>query len=484
MAEELSPFYREKIVRPNILKNYQRQFPALILLNKAYGQMLTRRGLLAPEDYRKLARGLDQVRRELKETDMDGQKGDLYYNAEAALNRAVGQETARKLHLGRSRADIYAALTRLEIRESLLITLERVHSLEQALLREAAGGLDTIIPFYSYGQPAQPGTWGHYLLALQSRLARDVQRLEAAYANTNQSPLGAAAGIGTSFAIDRQMLCQLLGFDKVMENTLDAVCGVDYLLESEAALALMMSGLSRTAADLFYWAGDEVGILDFDLSIATGSSIMPQKKNPAGIESIRSKSCHAAGLLMDGLMACRGTSLFPVRDNWEMTFLYWENLGEALGALGMLEEALAHSRPREGRACQRAAAGFTGATALAEFLAADRGISFAEAHSVIGAMIRRLMAAGQLSPANMTGQLLREVSLEKLGRPIDISDGDIARALDPRCSLAAKVSGGTPKREDSEALLAGALAGLSRQRAWLSGAREKIQAAYRQVEEY
>ena len=90
MAEELSPFYREKIVRPNILKNYQRQFPALILLNKAYGQMLTRRGLLAPEDYRKLARGLDQVRRELKETDMDGQKGDLYYNAEAALNRAVG----------------------------------------------------------------------------------------------------------------------------------------------------------------------------------------------------------------------------------------------------------------------------------------------------------------------------------------------------------------------------------------------------------
>lgn len=478
----LSDYYGNTVIRPNVVKNYRNQFAELIILNKAYGLMLVKQRLMDKADYDRIAAGLDQVRSSLHESDMDGKKHDLFFNVEQALNQQIGEETACKLHTGRSRNDIYYTITRMEIRKSLWAVMEQVLLLQSALLESAREHTESVLPYYSYGQPAQPGTLAHYYLAVTEGLNRDFTRLKSAYANTNVSVVGSCACIGTSFPVDREMMRDLLGFDSIMENTLDAVAAVDFILEAEAAIAIMMASISKVAADLFFWATDECRIMDFGYEIATGSSIMPQKKNAAGIESIRAKSSHAAGLLVGGLTGSRSTSLFPVRDNFEMTFLYWENVEESIKALGMFRDDLRYMKIRRQTAYERANKGFTGASAMAEYLAQTYGIPFVQTHHVVGGMVKTLMEKDALNVENMTSDLLKDVSKEVLGREIVMSDAEIARLLDPAWGLEAKVTGGTPKKSDALAMLE-RLQGTHRMNGdWLGSAKKTVEDAYARVE--
>lgn len=477
-----STYFAEEIMRPTIIKNHRNQRNELALLNKAYAKMLVRCGLLDEKDRVTIAGGLDRALAALGEDTLDGNMTDLYFSMESALYAQIGEETACRLHLGRSRNDIYCALARMEIRKSIWQLAEHLVSLQHTILDTATKNLRTIIPYYTYGQPAQPGTYAHYLVTLAAMLGRDLDRLQAAYRNTNRSPMGGAASIGTSFGIDKTYMAELLGFDGVIDNSLDAVASFDFLLETEAAVAILMNTASKTASDLFFWATDECRILDCDLSISGGSSIMPQKKNPAGVENVRAKSSHAAGLLAGGLMATKNTSLFPVSDNFETTFLYWEHLDQAAKTLGMLEDALKHSAIRKDIAFRRALDSFTGATALAEALTLRFGIPFVETHHVVGEMVRQLMAKDRLHAAEMTEKLLRAAARTVLGKEIIFSDAEIAEALSPAHGLDAKVTGGTPKVRDTKKLISAGKKHLAGHERRLAAAKQQVWAAYAKID--
>ena len=482
MTTTYSEFFGNRIMLPTIVKNFRNQRTELTLLNKAYGKMLVGCNLLDPRDYTRIAQGLDAVLATLTEDQLNGDMADLYFSMESALHAVIGEETARRLHLGRSRNDVYCALQRMEIRKSIWWIAEQLLVLQRTLLATARAHLRTVIPYYTYGQPAQPGTYAHYLVTLADMLNRDMNRLRAAHANTNRSPMGGAASIGTSFAIDKTAMAAMLGFDGVIDNTLDAVASFDFVLETETTVAILMNTLSRAAADLLFWASDECRLLDCDMAISGGSSIMPQKKNPAGVESVRAKSSHAAGLMLGGIMAMKNTTLFPVSDNFEMMFLYWEHMEQAVRALGMFDDVLHHSTILQETGWNRAHDSFTGATALAEFLTHRFGLSFVETHHVVGCMIRTLMERKALAIRNMTGELLRESALRVLGQPLELATEDISKALSPMQGLEAKVTGGTPSPDDTRILLEATTNRVDDHEQWLAAVRQRVEAAYASID--
>ena len=452
------------------------------LMNKAHGRMLVKQGLLAADDYRKIASGLDTAYRELCEQGLSGGKEDLSSYLTDRMYELIGEETGCRLHLGRSRNDMIFTTVRMEFRKTILELLNGLHDLEQTILETEKENLDTVITYYTYGQPAQPGTYAHYLNMLLNMLTRDFERLQLAYRHTNLSPMGAATGIGTGYPLDRAYTAELLGFDGVVENTMEALSDADYMLEIEAAVAILMSTLSRAAQDLYFWASDECRTLECDSAISGGSSIMPQKRNPEAIEYIRVKSAHPAAALMDGLMLNRNTTLFPSIEVIETEMQHWNNLHEALVSIGEFADVLHHVKVRKEEAYRRATENFSGAATMAEELAQKYGIPFTQTHHVIYAMIHKLIEENRLDVKNMTGELFTQTAQKVLGKAYVISDAEIAAMLDPMHGLEEKKTGGTPKRADMQALVEKNEAALEQQKTWLAAQQEKIARAYAAID--
>ena len=479
----LDPYIVQNIWEPCAKEFYRRQFHEMILMEKAHGIMLARQGLLEAEDYRLLADGLDQVEKTLREEDIHGEYNDLYFNLTRKLYDIVGEEKGCLLHVGRSRNDMECACNRMQIRRELLDLLEQLSEVMETLLDVAEQNVDTVIAFFTFGQPAQPGTYAHYLMLAFDLFARDCTRLRAAYQNTNRSPMGAAAGIGTSFPLDPKLVSELLGFDAVIENSLDAVSSPDYLLEVEADTAIMASNLSKIAQDLFHWASQEYHILDCDGAIATTSSIMPQKKNPTCFERMRAQSGRAAGMLAEAMALSRNTTLFPSMEaTIDMFYVFGFAMEETRKALGLLQVGLRHSQIRRDVARTFARDSFTGATAMAEYLSQTYQIPFAETHRILHGMIDRLTAEkGGARIRDLTGALLAEVTGELLDKPIVMTDVEVQHLLEPEFCLEQKLTGGTPKYRDTIQLIEKNRAVLHDLRAWLKETEGRIQSAYAQV---
>lgn len=433
----------KQLFKPIISQQYKDQFLDLIWLNQAYGKMLVRQDLLRESDFQVIEQGLTKVARELRETDLEPERIDLYNNVMTRLSQEVGEETAQLLHLGRSRNDIGATCRRMQIRREILKVVELLDHTMDVILRAAEENLDTVMTFYTYGQPSQPGTYAHYLLAVWDSFARDHDRFVHAYDTTNCCPLGAAAGTGTSYPIDRQYLADLLGFDSVIDNSLDAVSGTDYLLELEMALTLMMTKISQIAQDFIFWSSEENHILEFENSVVTGSSIMPQKQNPICLEHMRALSAKASSTLLYGIDMCRNTSWFPSSDTYLYQPLdYSRTIPEVLKALELLQLVLTKSHIRRERALYLTQTNQSGATALAEYLAQTNGITFTEGHHLAGQLIRGNAAADGINLSS------------------------IEAAMDPIEGLKRKQSGGTPRREDTAAMLSRSKKILDDQRKW------------------
>lgn len=468
-----------KLADQEAKKTYRGCFQNLIRLEQAYGAMLTKQQLLERDDYRKILNGLSQTAETLRESDIDGSRGDLYYNVTSRLYEIVGEETGRLLHMGRSRNDIYAVCHRMELRQSLWLLSESVLSLMCVLLEKAEQSAEIIIPYFTYGQPAQPGTWAHYLMALFELLVRDMQRLQHAYVHVNRSPMGAAAGIGSCFPLDPEYFAVLLGFDGVIQNTLDAISGSDFVLETEAAIAILMTDINKAAQDLFSWASCEHQILYCDDSIIEGSSIMPQKRNPVAIECAKAKSAQAMGLFQTSLLLGRGTSLFPsYENNVELFQVYWEYFSDAVQATDLLRTVLEHSQIQVERACQYARSSFTGAASMAENLSCRFRIPFTVAHEISSVLIKRYVKAQTLSEEISLDVLLKTCSEELCGRPIFMDQAEIIQLLEPVFCLESKVTGGTPKKTDTQQLIQRNRDVYAEFSEWLNAARMKVDLAY------
>jgi argininosuccinate lyase len=413
----------------------RRLWPHDIVGSVAWARALARAGLLTDAERDRIVDGLAAVRAELEAGTFPfrPELEDIHMNVERRLLELVG-EVGGKLHTGRSRNDQVALDERLYLRDAVGRTDAGLRAVQQALLDRAAETVETPMPGYTHMQRAQPIVLAHHLLAYVFMLQRDRERFADAGARADVMPLGAAALAGAAFPIDREALARDLGFRAVSPNSLDAVSDRDYVLEYLAAAAIAGMHVSRLAADLALWATAEFGFVELADAFATGSSIMPQKKNPDVAELIRGKSGRLYGNLMAVLTAMKGLPLAYNSDMQEDKEPLFDSVDTLEAVTGVLPPMLASLTFRTDR--MRAAAGehFATATDLADYLV-RQGLPFRDGHEVVGKVVRYALERGVT---------LADLGLDELRRFSDRFGADVHHALTVEASLRARaVVGGT-----------------------------------------
>jgi argininosuccinate lyase len=403
--------------------------------SRAWARALARAGLLTDAERDAILKGLDAIDREIADGTFPfrPELEDIHMNVERRLGELVGP-AGGKLHTGRSRNDQIALDERLYLRDVIGRLDHGLRDTQAALVERAAATVDAPMPGYTHLQRAQPIVLGHHLLAYVFMLQRDRERFRACRARADVMPLGSGALAGAGFAIDREALARELGFTAVSANSLDAVSDRDYVLEFLAAAAITGVHLSRLAADLTLWATAEFGFVEFADAFATGSSIMPQKKNPDVAELIRGKSGRLAGNLVAVLTTMKGLPLAYNSDMQEDKEPLFDSADTLEAILTVLPPLLGSLTFRTERMRQAAGEHFATATDLADYLV-RRGVAFREAHEIVGRVVRHALE---------TGKTLTALSLDELRPFSDRFAADVAAALTVEASLRARaVSGGT-----------------------------------------
>ncbi len=351
----------------------------------AHATMLAETGILTANDRDDILRGLEQVRAEIDANTFNFSRAleDIHMNVESRLRELIG-DAAGRLHTARSRNDQVATDFRLYVRDVIDTFVAQIKALQIALVERADEEAETIMPGFTHLQSAQPVTFGHHLLDYVEMLGRDAGRFGDARARLNENPLGSAALAGTPYPIDRQMTAEALGFDRPTANSLDAVADRDFVLETLSAASITAMHLSRFAEEMVIWSSAQFGFIRLSDKFSTGSSIMPQKRNPDAAELVRAKIGRIFGALTSLLVVMKGLPLAYSKDmqeDKEVAFDAFDSLSLALAAMtGMVGDLTAN---RE-RMRASAAAGFSTATDLADWLVREANIPFRDAHHITG----------------------------------------------------------------------------------------------------
>ena len=357
--------------------------------SRAHAAMLAAQGIISSKDAETIREGLLTILSEIESGTFEFSTAleDIHMNIEARLKTLIG-EPAGRLHTARSRNDQVATDFRLWVRDQMDAAIEGLQALIRAALAQAEAGADWVMPGFTHLQTAQPVTWGHHMMAYVEMFARDLSRFQDARARMNECPLGAAALAGTSFPIDRHMTAEALGFDRPMANSLDAVSDRDFALDYLGAAAICSMHLSRLAEELVIWSSAQFRFVTLSDRFSTGSSIMPQKKNPDAAELIRAKIGRIMGANVALMTVMKGLPLAYSKDmqeDKEQVFDAADNLMIAMAAMaGMLGDMSANKDALE----RAAASGFSTATDLADWLVRELGLPFREAHHVTGALVK------------------------------------------------------------------------------------------------
>ncbi len=415
-----------------------------VLGSIAHAEMLGKCRIISPAQRRALVKGLARILRavEAGRWRPDPRAEDIHTQIQQWLARLVGP-VARTLHTARSRNDQVSLDLRLYCREAVAELSAAIRELQRVLVRFAAAHRGVVIPGYTHLQRAQPVLLAHHLLAHVEMLERDHERLQDARKRIDVLPLGAGALGGTSLAIDRRDVAKRLGFPRVAENSIDAVSDRDFALELLSALAILGVHLSRLAEDGVLWTTEEFGILALDDAVATGSSLMPQKKNPDVFELVRGQAGIVIGELTALLTVLKGLPLSYNRDlQWDKRCLFGA-VEASRDALAVLALVLCHARVRTARLPALLASDALCATDLAEHLV-ERGVAFADAHALIGKVV---------AYAEQRGKRLRDLSMDELHRFSGRFDRQALARLDPERSVERKRSlGSTSPAEVARAL--------------------------------
>ena len=354
----------------------------------AHAAMLCKIGILSDQELTDIRRGLTQIQGEIKRGEFvwSIKQEDVHMNIEARLTDLIGV-AGKKLHTGRSRNDQVATDIRLYLRDEIATILNQLGRLQSALLDKAEQEVDTIMPGFTHLQVAQPVTFGHHLMAWFEMLARDKERFEDCVKRLNVMPLGAAALAGTSYPIDRFMTAELLGFSRPSNNSLDSVSDRDFAIEFAAAGSLLMMHLSRFSEELVLWASAQFDFIDIPDAFCTGSSIMPQKKNPDVPELVRGKSGRVTGHLMSLLMLMKSQPLAYNKDNQEDKEPLFDTADTLINCLRAFADMIPLVKAKRDNMYQSAKRGFATATDLADYLV-RKGMAFRDAHEVVGLAVR------------------------------------------------------------------------------------------------
>jgi argininosuccinate lyase len=372
----------------------------------AHAAMLAHVGIITAEDEAAIRNGLGKIAARIEAGDFpfDDALEDIHMNIEARLTETIG-EAGKRLHTGRSRNDQVALDVRLWVRDAIDGLSGQITDVMRALVARAEEHAGSVMPGFTHLQPAQPVTFGHHMLAYVEMLSRDLSRLADCRARLNESPLGAAALAGTGFAIDRHMTAKALGFDRPMRNSLDAVASRDFAAEFLFCCAMCNTHLSRLAEEIVIWTNPYFGFVKLSDAFTTGSSIMPQKRNPDSAELVRGKTGRVIGALMGLMTVMKGLALTYFKDmqeDKEGIFDAAETLTLSLAATaGMVRDM----KPQTERLAAAAGAGFSTATDLADWLVRSLKMPFRDAHHVTGTLVARAEARG----VDLSGLTLAEM---------------------------------------------------------------------------
>ena len=362
----------------------------------AHARMMAAVGVLAPDDLGAIERGMDTIRGEIArgEFPWSSDLEDVHFNIEKRLTVLVG-EAGKRLHTGRSRNDQIATDLRLWLRGAIDALVEGLAGLRRGFIDLALLHADTIMPGYTHLQVAQPVTFGHHLLAYEAMFARDAERLRDCRRRVNRLPLGSAALAGTSFPIDRARVAKELGFDALCTNSLDAVSDRDFAIEFTAAAALAMTHVSRFAEELTWWTNPRFAFVSLADRFCTGSSIMPQKKNPDVAELARGKTGRVNGHLVALLTVMKGQPLAYNRDNQEDKEPLFDTVDTLADTLAIIADLVANGITVEkSRMREAAAEGYPTATDLADYLV-GKGVPFRDAHEAVARAVRHALQRGR-----------------------------------------------------------------------------------------
>ena len=420
-----------------------RIFSPVVQINLAHTIMLAERGIISKKDAVVLLRAFRGLQKKgVSALDMRPELEDIHMAVEEFVVEATDEATGGKLHTAKSRNDQVAAAIRMTLRKELLGTQEEVLGLMTNLIKLAEKNTHTIMPGYTHLQVAQPTTFAHHLAAYAWAFVRDVERLGRAFEKTNSCPMGACALAGTSFSIDRLRVARLLGFERVGENTMDAVSSRDFALEAMTALAILMTNLSRLAEELVLWSSIEFDMIEMPEEFATTSSIMPQKKNPVVAELVRAKTGRVLGNLLGALSVTKALPQSYNLDLQDFTPLLWNSIDETRNSVTVIAELMAAVKPKREIMYKRADKGFATATELADVLVKKAGLSFRDAHTIVGRMVARAVkAGGGVEGLNVEG--LQANARELLGEEIRITRAELEGALDiKKCVEARSLPGG------------------------------------------
>ncbi len=404
--------------------------------SRAHAAMLGATGIVSVSDAEAIREGLLTVMSEIEAGGFAFSRAleDIHMNVESRLKALIG-EPAGRLHTARSRNDQVATDFRLWVRGQCDAVIEGLTALMRALVAQAEAEAGLVMPGFTHLQVAQPVTWGHHMLAYVEMLDRDRGRFRDARARMNESPLGAAALAGTSFPIDRAMTAEALGFARPMANSLDAVSDRDFALEFLGAAAICATHLSRFAEELVIWSSSQFRFVRLSDRFSTGSSIMPQKRNPDAAELIRAKVGRITGALVALLTVMKGLPLAYSKDMQEDKEQVFDAADALMLALAAMTGMVADMVPDEARLRDAAGAGFSTATDLADWLVRRLGLPFREAHHVTGALVKR---------AEEKGVDLAELTLEEMRAVHPGILPEVVEVLGVDNSVASRVSyGGT-----------------------------------------
>jgi argininosuccinate lyase len=450
----------------------------------AHDIMLHEQGIIPLKELKMILAALEEIRRKWRsgEITIGTEYEDVHEYIETTVIKQIGIEAGGMIHTGRSRNDQVVTDIKLRLREDILNISEAILNLVDALQKRATEHADTIMIVYTHGQHGQIGTLGAYLSAYADILLRDQQRIMELYARVNTNPLGSGPVGGTGININRKRTTELLGFDGIQENSIDATSSRDWAIETAAVCAIIMGDLSRIAADILEWSTVEFGYIELADEYTSSSSIMPQKKNPSTIELLRGKTGESYGALVELLTMEKGITTGYVQDLQETKLTLWRTIENTQICLEIMTGAIATMRIKPEKLYRQVPGNFAMAVELAETLSNEADLSFRESYKIAADLVNLSISRGatldKLKPEDVVQSA---TSLYK--KKIKVNQSLIDKATDPKLSLQRRRSLGSPRPEEVKRMLKEHGITAKKQRASLIKTRNDVESALKTLHE-
>lgn len=475
--------YVEAVLEPAFNEAKNHLLGPMMAINKAHLIMLREQELITDNEAKRIACALNGLELdELRRATYTGQFEDLFFQVESRLLE-LAPDVAGNLHLARSRNDMGITIYRMVLREKLLVTLSSALYLKEHLLLFAEEHAETIMIGYTHTQQAQPTTLAHYMMAATDMLGRDIQRLVHAYQTCNRSPMGAAALTTSGFAISRERMKELLGFEQLVENSYDAVCGADYLGEVATAVQLAAINLGRIVQDMLQWCTQEFAVLKVAPPYVQISSIMPQKRNPVSFEHMRSLLSSSIGNATTVLTMMHNTPFGDIVDTEDDMQPYaWRSMSVLEQMYRLMACVVGTMEVNKEGLLERAQGSFATVTELADTLVRTDRLSFRGSHHIVSRIVKEAMQAG-LRADQISLELVNQAAKEVIGKSLLLTEEELRLALDPVHFVQIRKLPGGPNADEIRRVITARRNELQAESAWLQQARQACADAMQQLDQ-